>query len=113
VLFTAGFAALLLAACYWILDVKGWRRGMTPLVILGVNAITLFVVSGLLVKTLALIRVPGPDGRTIAVNTWAYLHWFAPFADPKNASLLYSIANLALLFALLWWMYRRRIFLRV
>jgi len=113
VLFTAGFAALLLAACYWVLDVKRWRRGMTPLVILGVNAITLFVVSGLLVKTLALIRVAGPDGRMIAVNTWAYLHWFAPFADPKNASLLYSIANLAVLFALLWWMYRRRIFLRV
>jgi predicted acyltransferase len=113
VLFTAGFAALLLAACYWVLDVKRWRRGMTPLVILGVNAITLFVVSGLLVKTLALIRVAGPDGRMIAVNNWAYLHWFAPFADPKNASLLYSIANLAVLFALLWWMYRRRIFLRV
>ena len=113
VLFTAGFAALLLAACYWVLDVKRWRRGMTPLVILGVNAITLFVVSGLLVKTLALIRVAGPDGRMIAVNNWAYLNWFAPFADPKNASLLYSIANLAVLFALLWWMYRRRIFLRV
>jgi predicted acyltransferase len=113
VLFTAGFAALLLAACYWVLDVKRWRRGMTPLVILGVNAITLFVVSGLLVKTLALIRVAGPDGRMIAVDNWAYLHWFAPFVDPKNASLLYSIANLAVLFALLWWMYRRRIFLRV
>jgi predicted acyltransferase len=113
VLFTAGFAALLLAACYWVLDVKRWRRGTTPLVILGVNAITLFVVSGLLVKTLALIRVAGPDGRMIAVNNWAYLNWFAPFADPKNASLLYSIANLAVLFALLWWMYRRRIFLRV
>ena len=113
VLFTGGFAALLLAACYWIIDVKGWRRGTTPLVILGVNAITLFVVSGLLVKTLALIRVAGPDGRQIPVNSWAYQHWFVPFADPKNASLLYSIGNLALLFGLLWWLYRRRIFLRV
>jgi predicted acyltransferase len=114
VLFTGGFAALLLAACYWIIDVRGWHRGLTPLVILGVNAVTLFAVSALLVKTLALIRVAGPEGRPIAVSTWAYQHWFVPlFSDPRNSSLLYSLANLAILFGLLWWMYRRRIFLRV
>lgn len=112
-IFTAGFASLLLAGCYWLIDVKGWRRGTTPLVILGVNAITLFVVSGLLVKTLALLRVEGPDGRDISISRWVYLHLFVPIADPKNASLLYALANLLVLFGLLWWMYRRRIFLRV
>ena len=111
--FTAGCASLLLAACYWAIDIKGWRRWTTPLVILGVNAFTLFVASGLLVKTLALIRVAGPDGRDVAVSRWAYLNWFVPFAAPKNASLLYAIANLVLLFAVLAWMYRRRLFLRV
>ena len=111
--FTAGAASLLLAACYWIIDIRGWRRWTTPLVILGVNAITLFVASGLLVKTLALIRVAGADGREIAVSRWTYLHWFAPFFAPKNASLLYAVVNLVVLFALLSWMYRRRLFLRV
>jgi len=111
--FTAGCAAVLLAACYWAVDIKGWRRGTKPLVILGVNALTLFMASGLLVKTLALIRVAGADGRPIAVSRWAYLNWFAPFADPKNASLFYALANLLLLFILLAWMYRRRLFLRV
>ena len=71
------------------------------------------LVSGLLVKTLALVRVAGPDGREVSISRWAYLHWFVPFADPKNASLLYALANLVVLFGLLWWMYRRRIFLRV
>jgi predicted acyltransferase len=112
-LFTSGLAALLLAACYWAIDIRGWRRWTTPFVILGVNAITLFVVSGLLVKTLALIRVMGPEGREISISRWVYLHAFVPIADPKNASLLYAIANLVVLFGLLWWMYRRRIFLRV
>jgi predicted acyltransferase len=111
--FTAGCAALLLAGCYWLIDVKGWRRGTTPLVILGTNAITLFVASGLLVKTFGLIRVTGPNGRDVAVNQWVYQNWFVPFASPKNASLMYAIANLLLLFALLTWMYRRRLFLRV
>jgi predicted acyltransferase len=110
---TAGCAALLLALCYWLIDVRGWRRGTTPLVILGVNAITLFVVSGLLVKTLALIRVDGPDGREIGAGRWIYSTLFVPLASPRNASLLYALANLAVLFAPLAWMYRRRLFLRV
>jgi predicted acyltransferase len=67
----------------------------------------------LLVKTFGLFRVAGSDGREVAVNRWIYLNWFAPFADPKNASLLYALANLLLLFALLAWMYRCRIYLRV
>lgn len=113
VLFTAGGASLLLAPCYWIIDVKGWRGWTRPLVILGTNAITLFVVSGLLVKTMALIRVTAADGRDVALSRYIYLEYFVPFASPKNASLLYALANLVVLFALLAWMYRRRLFLRV
>ena len=111
--FTAGFASVLLALCYWMIDIRGWKRWSKPLVVLGSNAITLFMASGLLVKTLALIRVDGPDGRDISVSRWAYLHAFAPLASPKNASLLYALANLLILYALLAWMYRRRLFLRV
>ena len=111
--FTAGFAALLLAACYWAIDVRGWRGWTKPFVILGSNAITLFVASGLLVKTLSLIHVTGDDGREVAVSRYAYQHWFVPLAAPKNASLLYALANLVVLFLLLAWMYRRRLFLRV
>lgn len=112
-IFTAGCASLLLAGCYWIIDIRGWRRWTTPLVILGVNAITLFLASGLLAKTLGLIRVEGPEGREIALGRWVYLHAFAPFFAPKNASLMYAAANLVVLFMLLAWMYRRRLFLRV
>jgi predicted acyltransferase len=112
VLFTAGAASLLLALCYWAIDIKGWRGWTRPFVILGSNAITLFVASGLLVKTLGLIRVDDAGGP-ISIARYAYLHYFAPLAAPKNASLLYALANLAVMFALLAWMHRRRIFLRV
>jgi predicted acyltransferase len=113
VLFTAGAASLLLALCYWAIDLKGWRGWTKPFVILGVNAITLFVGSALLVKTMNWIRVDGPEGSPIALSRWIYASWFVPLASPKDASLLYAIANLVLLFAVLAWMYRRRIFLRV
>ena len=72
VFFTAGLASLLLAALYWAIDLKGWRGWTKPFVILGSNAITLFVASGMLVKTLALIRVAGDDGREVSVSRYAY-----------------------------------------
>jgi predicted acyltransferase len=103
VLLTAGAACLLLGACYWLIDVRGSRRWTTPLVILGSNAIALYVASGLLADTLGVTGA----GR------YAYVNVFAPLAAPKNASLLYALANLAVLFLLLAWMYRRRILLRV
>jgi predicted acyltransferase len=113
VFFTAGFASACLAACYWAIDVRGRRGWTAPFVILGTNAITLFAVSALLVKTMALLRIAGDDGAGVSVSRWIYTHAFQPFAAPKAASLGYAIANLLVLFALLAWMYRRRLFLRV
>jgi predicted acyltransferase len=113
VVFTAGAAAVLLALCYWTIDLKGWRFGTGPFVVLGTNAIALFVASALLVETLGLIRVANEAGQSISISRYAYQHWFVPLASPKNASLLYAFANLVVLYALLAWMYRRRIFLRV
>jgi predicted acyltransferase len=102
VFFTGGAAALLLAACYWAIDVKGWRGWTKPFVILGVNAIALYAASALLEHLLDLTHC-GP---------WLYQHVFLPFAPPRIASLGYAIGNLLVLFALLAWMYRRRWFLR-
>src|SRR3712207_8176823 len=48
---------------------------------------TLFRSSGVLVKTLNLVRVDD-GGREVAVSRWAYTHWFVPLAAPRNASLL-------------------------
>ncbi len=117
VLVTSGFAGVLLAALHALLDGRDGRplrlRVMRPFVILGRNALLLFVVSGFLAKTLALIRVDDGQNATMPLARWMYLSWFAPLATPKNASLLYALANLAVLFALLWWLDRRRWYLRV
>ena len=87
-----------------------WCR---PLIVLGTNALALFVLSGLLVKTLILIKVAGMDGARVSLYAWIYQHLFAPLASPKNASLLFAIAALLVLYAILEVLYRRRWFLRV
>ena len=112
VMFSAGAAALFLALCYWAIDVKGWRWWTRPFVILGVNALALYALSSLLAGTLASIPVNLDGGRVASLSSLIYASAFEPLASPKNASLLYALANLAVLFVILLWMYRRRIFLR-
>lgn len=113
VLFTSGLASITLAGCYWLFDTRGRQAFVRPLVVLGTNALVLFVASGLLVKTLLFFKVTGPDGAAISVNRWLYITGFEPFAPPKIASLLFALANLAVLYLLLEFLYRRRWFLRV
>ncbi len=112
VMFTGGAAAVSLAACYWALDVKGWRWWATPFVILGTNAIALFVLSGLLAKSMTLIHWHDAAGGAVSLQASVYHQWFAPIASPNNASLLFALAHLAVMFAILSWMYRRKIFLK-
>jgi len=113
-LYTAGLGALLFAVCYWIMDVAGWQRWAHPLVVLGSNAIALYVLSGLVARLTLIIKVAGPAGERIALKTWMYQRWFAPMAaSPYNASLLYALANVAVLYVVLLAMYRRGVFLKV
>jgi predicted acyltransferase len=76
------------------------------------NALALFAFSALLVKTMARLTITTNDGTAISSSRWAYTTLFAPYFAPKNASLAYALANLALLFLVLLWMYRRKIFLK-
>jgi predicted acyltransferase len=113
VLFTGGLAAACLAICYWICDVGEsalMKRVTEPFVALGRNAILLFVLSGLLAKTLIYLKWPDPS---LSLGGWIYRSAFLPLASPYNASLLYAIANLALLFALLVALHRKRLYLTV
>ena len=113
VLFTGGLAAACLAVCYWLCDAGEsilTSRITEPFVALGRNAILLFVLSGLLAKTLIYLKWPDPE---MSLGGWIYKSAFLPIGPPYIASLLYAIANLALLFALLAYLHRRRVYLTV
>ena len=107
VLFTGGIAAASQAACYaWVDATPTARRNRwsEPWVALGRNALLLFVVSGLLAKTLIYLKWPDPAQ---SLGTWLYATAFAPLAPPKIASLAFALAHLALLWALCWALHRR------
>ncbi len=103
VLFTAGLGLQLLALCYWLIDIKGYRRWAWPFEVFGVNALALFVGSGLMVKIMGLIGAQG----------WIFRNLFLSWAAPINASLFYAIAFILLWLFLMWLLYRKRIYIKV
>ena len=116
VLFSGGMALSLLALCYWLIDAKqfAWaRRGSYPLVVFGVNALALFVGSGLLMRVFGLIQMPRLDGSPGNFKVWCYEHLFAGWLAPINASLGFALSYVALWWVLMWVLYQRRIFIKV
>jgi predicted acyltransferase len=109
VVFTGGMACLFLAACYWLIDVKGRRAWAKPFVVFGTNAIAAFFLSGLFARVLTLVRVA--DGRTL--KAYVYETAFAPLFAPVNASLAYAICFVLLWLAIMSAFYRGRIFIKV
>ncbi len=113
VLFTAGAALQFLAVCYWLIEVRGWRRWAHPAVAFGMNAIAVFVLSGLFVKVLLWVRFPAADGGTTSLYRWIYQYLFAPWAGPLNGSLAFALANILLWYAVMELLYRKRIFIKI
>jgi predicted acyltransferase len=84
-------------------DELGWKRITQPFVILGRNAIAIYMVSELLAETLSSLHWQKP----------LYQALFASWASPINASLLWAISYTLLMFLVAWFMNRRGWFLRV
>jgi predicted acyltransferase len=111
--FTAGLALIFLAVCYWLVDVKGYRRIALPFVFFGTNAIAAFFLSSLGARVLTLLKLAGPDGEPIALKTYLYESWFASWLAPVNASLAFAVAYVLFWLAVMAWMYQRKIFIKV
>lgn len=113
VLYAGGLATIGLALCYWLIDVQGYKKGTTPLVVYGVNAITVFFLSGLIPRILSLIMVTMPDGTPVNAKVWMYETFFTPYFTPVNASLAGAITFILIWLAILWWMFKRKIIVKV
>ena len=113
VIFMAGWANVCLAMFYWLIDVKGYRTWATPFVIYGMNAITVFVLSGLIAKTMGLIRWTAEDGQRYSVWSYLYQTLYAPLGSPMNTSLMFAISFISMMFLVVWFMWKRKWFLKV
>ena len=105
VVFTAGWALLLLAVCYETIEVRDWKWGR-PFEIMGLNAIFLFVASGIVARILLKTHI-GRGESAPSTYTWIYENWFLPWAGPLNGSLAFAVTAVLFWWLILYGMYRR------
>ncbi len=111
-LFTSGMAVVFLAICHYLIDVKGWRRGTGPLRVYGMNAITVFVLSGIVGRLLYLVKWPsGSD--LLSLKEWLFNSFFLSWLSPLNASLAYALSFVFLTYLAMYYLYRKQIFIKI
>jgi predicted acyltransferase len=100
-LFSGGVCFAFLAAFSWVIDVKGYRRWAFPLVVVGMNSIAAYLIAHLwedfIVESLHIHL-----GHQI-------FNAFGAGLEP----LMLGIAVMLTYWLILYWMYRRRLFLRI
>jgi heparan-alpha-glucosaminide N-acetyltransferase len=99
--FSAGWCFLLLAGFYGIIDVAKWQAWSLPLVVLGVNSIAAYVMAHPLAKFLIATVHTHLDFALRRLPVEAY------------ATLVTGVIVLGIEWLILYWMYRRKIFLKI
>jgi predicted acyltransferase len=95
-LWMAGWSYLLLATFYVVIDIWGFRRWAFPFVVIGSNAILAYTASSIYGGSLSKPLVGG----------------LATHAGVAKALIL-SLGQVGVLWLILWYLYRKRTFLRV
>lgn len=108
VLLAQGWASLLLAGIIVVTDHWKIRTACHPLVVFGMNAIALFVLSGLVARLLLMIRV-----GDASLKIWLYKFFTGLPVAEKFQSLLFAFVFLAVMYLPMAWMFRRQIFWKV
>ncbi len=112
VLYTGGLALLFLGCCYWFIDVKNYRWWIKPFQVYGLNAITVFFLSGFVGRLLYTIKV-SYGTEQVGLGTYLFRSLFLPLFSPINASLAWAICYVLVWLGLMWILYARKIFIKV
>ena len=94
VVLTSGFACVFLGICIFLVDVKGLSRPFSIFVTFGRNPLLVFVLSGLLAKTMGLIKWTGADGKAITLHRWIYGAGFSWIDDPTIRSHAFALVTI-------------------
>lgn len=122
VVYTTGLAMVILAVMIYLIELKNKRGWLTKFFdVFGKNPLFIFIVSGFLPRALGLIRIN--SGTTDAMGKpvylspfgWFYEHICKPLfpSNLNNGSLLYALCMIAFLWSIVWWMDKKKIYVKV
>ncbi|MBN2807020.1 MAG: DUF5009 domain-containing protein [Prolixibacteraceae bacterium] len=107
VLLTSGMAALLWALLVYVVDMKEHSKWVKPGIIFGSNAITAYVLHYLFHYPLGRIKVGGTSFHQLFMDA------LGSFLSPNLTSLCWAIFYTFLCFLPIWWMYRKKVFVKI
>jgi predicted acyltransferase len=110
---TSGLALLTLGFCYWLIDIKGYRRWAWPFEVFGANALALFVFSGIMARMISAYRITGADGAPISLQRWIMQNIYLPIAQPIDASWMFAVSFILLWLFLMWLLFRKQVYVKV
>jgi len=108
VLLTVGWDLLLLAGLIFLVEIQKLTRWTYFFQAFGRNPLILYVCSGVVVSIFSMI----PVGDT-TFKGWIYANLFTSWLDPKNASFLFAIAYMLLIWLIGLWMDKKKIYIKV
>lgn len=100
-LYSGGLILLILAFLYALIDMKGWKRWSFPLMVIGANSIAIYVMSWTMERFVS-------EALTRHLGHAPFLVLGAPF-EP----VLHGAGVLLVFWSILYWMYRKGIFIKI
>ncbi|MGG5902031.1 acyltransferase family protein [Sphingobacterium daejeonense] len=120
VLYTTGLGILTIGTMIWYIEVQGVKNWLTKFFdVFGKNPLFIFVLSGLLPKTLGLIRIPNGVNELGEAKFTTPLSWFYQNVctklpgPPELGSFAYSLCFLAFMWAICYWLDQKKIYIKV
>jgi predicted acyltransferase len=118
--FTAGWALVVFAAFYWLIDACANARVteracamFLPLTIFGMNALFIFALSSLVAKILNAVKFANEAGGSASLKATIYAPIKAMPIAPVNASLAFALLFSLAMFAVAWFMWKKQWFVKV
>lgn len=108
VMYSTGWTLLLLSALIGIIEVAGFKKWAYFFEAFGKNPLFIFVMSGLVVMLMNVIYVNGRALKPLLYEKF-YLSWLNDY----NASLLFAISYMVLMWLLGYWLDKRKIYIKV
>jgi predicted acyltransferase len=107
-LLTIGWDLVLLGGLIFLVEVQKMTRWTYFFQAFGRNPLILYVCSGVVVSIFSMI----PVGDT-TFKGWIYANFFTSWLEPKNASFLFAISYMLLIWLIGFWMDKKKIYVKV
>ncbi len=98
VLVAGAYSVAMMAIFYWIIDVKGWRKWSLPFCLFGMNSITIYLTKRVV---------------DFSYTNKFFLGGLADLCSPAWRAVILSAGSLTLCWLFCWFLYKKKIFLKI